>query len=105
MSCCAQYVTHATLKGTHGELLRLNQLIAQERDTAVQQATLFRDYQIDCARKLYQLDHDSCLAEYTVWSLLFFIKTAHSHTQQPVRKGNTKGKDARIIGREKEKAP
>ena len=41
-------------------------MIVKERDDAILQAQLFRDYQIECATRLFKVDHENCLAEYLV---------------------------------------
>ncbi|KAJ8322593.1 histone deacetylase and transcriptional regulator [Batrachochytrium dendrobatidis] len=50
--------------GIYPEYLDALKVLEQERDAALVEAALFRDYTIECAKKVHQLEHDTCLTEY-----------------------------------------
>ena len=44
-----------------------------EKESAIRQAELFRDYQLECANRLYQLEYENSVSEYT--ASVFLSKT------------------------------
>ena len=52
--------------GSHPDLLRELALLLRERDYAVRQAEMVRDYRLECTHSIYQLEINATLAEYKV---------------------------------------
>ncbi|KAH6589353.1 hypothetical protein BASA50_010098 [Batrachochytrium salamandrivorans] len=51
--------------GTHPDFMGELRILEEERDAALRAAELFRDYELECAQRIYQLEYDTSLAEYT----------------------------------------
>ncbi|KAJ3105737.1 hypothetical protein HDU96_008450 [Phlyctochytrium bullatum] len=52
------------LEGTHEEYKERIAILEMERLAAIHQAELYRDYQLDCADRLFQLEKEQCLQEF-----------------------------------------
>ncbi|KAJ3097488.1 hypothetical protein HDU97_004855 [Phlyctochytrium planicorne] len=52
------------LDGTHEEFEERVAILDIERQQAIHQAELYRDYQLECADKLYQMEKELCLQEF-----------------------------------------
>ena len=55
------------LQGTHQGFKNAVQILELEYDECVQRANLYRDYQLDCARHLFELEKHMSLQEYQVY--------------------------------------
>ncbi|KAJ3220379.1 hypothetical protein HDU67_000046 [Dinochytrium kinnereticum] len=53
------------LEGTHEEYEERVAILESERQAAVRQAELYRDYQLECAERLFESERESCLQEFT----------------------------------------
>lgn len=61
------YLIYSVLE-THPEYLEKVNTLLQERDELILQAELIRDYQMECARVLYEMETAAALEEYAVGS-------------------------------------
>ena len=55
------------LQGTHQGYQNAVQILELEYDECIQRANLYRDYQLDCARHLFELEKHMSLQEYQVF--------------------------------------
>ncbi|KAI8927180.1 Sds3-like-domain-containing protein [Entophlyctis helioformis] len=56
--------TREIQQGIHPEYLEAFSMLERERDLAIKQAELFRDYELECAQRIYQLEYEASLAEF-----------------------------------------
>ena len=52
--------------GSHPEFVDRLAALEWERNNAIKRAELYRDYQIDCANRLYEKDREQAVEEYMV---------------------------------------
>eukprot|EP00842_Homolaphlyctis_polyrhiza_P000168 jgi/Hompol1/1151/HPOL_004470-RA len=52
-------------KGVHPDYLESLAILEQESKATILQAQLFRDYEQECAQRVYQLEHETSIQEYT----------------------------------------
>ena len=57
------------MDGTHQGYQNAVQILELEYEEAIQRANLFRDYQLDCARHLFELEKHMSLQEYQVFRI------------------------------------
>ena len=57
-------------------------MVALERENAIKQAEYFRDYQLECSRRVFEAEKDLALKEYIVG--LFFFLFFNGRNQMPL---------------------